>query len=97
MAVLALRMERGFLQESAALAARVRKARDEFEAPEGLDEASVELLRDEAATRALFDPSAEATLARKYEAAAERGFFRALKELRQVEKAHKAAPASPEA
>ena len=34
----------------------------------------------------MFDPSKEATLARKYEAAAERAFFRCLKELRQMEK-----------
>ena len=34
----------------------------------------------------MFDPSKEATLARKYEAAAERGFFKALKEFRQVER-----------
>ena len=41
--------------------------------------------RAEAADRALFDPSKEATLARNYEAAAERGLYRALRELRQVE------------
>ena len=34
----------------------------------------------------MFDPSKEACLARKYEAAAERGFFQSLKELRQVER-----------
>jgi len=34
---------------------------------------------------ALFDPSKEAILARKYEAATERGMYRALQELRQVE------------
>ena len=45
-------------------------------------------LRAEAGDRALFDPSKEATLARRYEAAAERGFFKALKELR-----HRAAEA----
>ena len=39
----------------------------------------------------MFDPSKEATLARKYEAAAERGFFRRPKELRQHERALKAA------
>jgi len=38
-----------------------------------------------AADRALFDPSKEVTLARKYEAAAERGVYRALKELRVIE------------
>ena len=35
---------------------------------------------------ALFDPSKQATLARKYELAAERGFFRALKEFQAIEK-----------
>jgi hypothetical protein len=39
----------------------------------------------------MFDPSPEACLARKYEAAAERGFFRALKELRQLEEPARAA------
>jgi hypothetical protein len=37
----------------------------------------------------------KACLAWKYETAAERGFFRALKELRQVEKEHRAATTSP--
>ncbi len=41
--------------------------------------------RREAVDRALFDPSPEAVLARKYEAATERALFRTLKELRQVE------------
>jgi hypothetical protein len=41
--------------------------------------------RAEAVDRALFDPSKEAILARKYEAATERALFRTLKELRQVE------------
>jgi len=52
---------------------------------ETLDLASIAAERAGAADRALFDPSKEATLARKYEAAAERGMFRAIKELRQVE------------
>ena len=34
----------------------------------------------------MFDPSKEASLARKYEAAAERGFYRAIKELRLLQK-----------
>ncbi len=50
-------------------------------------------LRDDANDRAMFGPSPEATLARKYEAAAERSFFRALKELRVVEKQAKVAEA----
>jgi len=41
--------------------------------------------RELAPTRALFDASKGAILARKYEAAAERGLYRALRELRQVE------------
>ena len=89
-ATLSVRMERGADQESAALAERVREALDEFEAPEGIDDDEADRLRAEAGRRAMFDPSKEATLARKYEAAAERGFFRALKELRQVEEAAKA-------
>jgi hypothetical protein len=47
--------------------------------------AEVDRLRSVAARRALFDPSSEATLARRYEAAAERGFFRALQELRRLD------------
>jgi len=52
---------------------------------ETLDLASIAAERAGAAARALFDPSKEATLARKYEAAAERGIYRALQELREVE------------
>jgi hypothetical protein len=76
LATCAVRMERAVLQESAALRERVLEAEAEAEA-NGDDP-------DEAGLRAMFDPSKEATLARKYEAAAERGFFRALKELRQL-------------
>ncbi len=50
-----------------------------------LDDGIVELDRAGAAARALFDPSREATLARKYEAAAERGMYRALRDLREHE------------
>ena len=42
--------------------------------------------RAEAPARALFDASKQGVLARKYEAAAERTLFRALREFRQVEK-----------
>ncbi len=45
----------------------------------------IALDRLEAPDRALFDASREACLARRYEAEASRGFFKALKELRQVE------------
>ena len=89
-AVCSVRMDRCVEQETAALSERVRKAEAEFVAPEGVDAQEAERLRAEAGRRAMFDPSKEATLARKYEAAAERGFFRALKELRQIEKQAKA-------
>jgi len=52
---------------------------------ETLDLEAIEDDRATAADRALFDASKEATLARRYEAAAERGVFRALRELRKVE------------
>ena len=53
------------------------------------DRASMEALGFDAAMEyaedvALFDPSKEGELARKYEAAAERGFYRALKELKEL-------------
>ena len=38
--------------------------------------------------RALFDPSKEAILARKYEAATERAMYRAIREFREVEASH---------
>ncbi len=50
-----------------------------------LDPKAIEQDRAEAVNRALFDPSKEAILARKYEAATERALFRTLKELRHVE------------
>jgi len=50
-----------------------------------LDAAAIARDRARAADVALFDTSKEAVLARKYEAAAERALFRALRELRQVE------------
>ena len=54
--------------------------------------------RAEAPVRALFDPSDAAERARRYEAAAERGMFRALREFRQVEEtARSGEPTSPPA
>ncbi len=91
-----VRMERGADQQSAALAEHVRKVEAEFVAPEGASADEAARLKAEAVRRAMFDPSKEATLARKYEAAAERGFYRALKELRELEKSYEA-PASPPA
>ncbi len=95
-ATLSVRLERCATHETAVLADRVRRAEADFEAPEGLDPAEERKLREAAGHRALFDASAEASLARKYEAAAERGFFRALKELRQHERALRAAEAASE-
>jgi hypothetical protein len=46
---------------------------------------AIALDRAGAADLALFDPSSKASLARRYEADARRGFFKALKEFRQVE------------
>jgi hypothetical protein len=66
---------------------------------ETLDFDTIELDRAEASARALFDPSKEAALARRYEAEARRGFFRSLKEFRKVEadaaKIVKSAPPVP--
>jgi hypothetical protein len=59
--------------------ARLEAHRTRFD----LDELARE--RAESADRVLFDPSKEATLARKYEAAAERSLYKALKELRQLQ------------
>lgn len=52
---------------------------------ETLDFETIELDRLDAPALALFDASKEATLARRYEAAADHGFFRALRELRRAE------------
>ena len=52
--------------------------------------------RAEAPTRALFDPSPQAVLARKYEAAAERGMYKAWKELQALEAQGPAVDASDE-
>jgi hypothetical protein len=50
-----------------------------------LDHATVELDRAEAGDRALFDPSKQASLARRYESEARRGFFKSLKEFHKAE------------
>ena len=52
---------------------------------ETLDHERHAIDRAEAAERALFDPSKEATLARRYEAAATQELYRALREFRKVE------------
>jgi hypothetical protein len=67
---------------------------------ETLDFETIELDRAEAGQRALFDPSKPACLARRYESEARRGFFKALKEFREVEAEFEArvesAPTPPE-
>ncbi len=88
-ATLSVRMERCVNRENAELTDRVRSALAEYQAPEGVDAEFAAKHREEAGRRAAFDPSPEATLARRYEAAAERGFFKVMKELRQVERAVK--------
>ncbi len=52
---------------------------------ETLDFETIAIDRAEAGSRALFDASKSACLARRYEAEADRGFYKALKELRKVE------------
>jgi hypothetical protein len=86
MALLAVRMNRSARHECAASSERIRQALDEFEPPEGADEETARKLRSEAGHRAWFDTSKPSCLARKYEAAAERGFFRALAEIRLLKK-----------
>ena len=54
---------------------------------ETLDLDAIAADRVGAADRALFDPSAAATLARKYDAAAERGFYRAFRDLKAAQNA----------
>ena len=95
MALMSVRMDRCVDHETASLTGRIHQAEADFDAEwpavAGQDDPDRERMRVEAAHRASFDPSKAATLARKYEAAAERCFFRSLKELRRVEKAAKAA------
>ena len=97
-ATLSIRMERCVAHENANLAERVRQVLADFKVPEGVtDPAEIARLMLDAQRRALFDPSKEATLARRYEAAADRGFYQALKELRrsEAEFAAKAEAAGP--
>jgi hypothetical protein len=93
---MSIRMEICADRQNFMAAERVRKALAEIEYPEGIDQAGADRLRNEASDRAMFDPPKEAILARSYEDAATRGFYRALKELRVVEKAARAADAEIE-
>jgi hypothetical protein len=102
MALMAVRMDRSADQERAHLAEHIAEALADFDeewpAVEGVADPERQRMRTLVARQAMFDPSKKATLARKYEAAAERCFFRSLKELRLVEKQAKTAgnvPASP--
>ena len=93
-AVSSVRMDRGVEQETAHLSERVRRAEADFVPPEGTSPEEAARLRAEAGRRAMFDPSKEATLARRYEMAAERGFYKAIKELRQLRKEQEEADAA---
>ena len=88
-ALSSVRMERGADQQSAALAEHVRRVEAKFVPPESADEAQAASLLQETLRRAMFDPSKEATLARKYEAANQRTFLRCLKELARMDRAAK--------
>ncbi len=96
-ATLSVRMERCAEAEMIAVADRASQAMFECEIPDEVDEAAATLFREDAARLAAVDASKEVILARRYEAAAERGFFRALKELRLVEKELKATHPDPRA
>ena len=88
-----VRMDRGAKHESAMIAEAIGLVMAEFDENYATDPDHPEVdavERARAAHRALFDPSPEAVLARRYEAAAERGFFRALRELKVLEKAEAA-------
>ena len=90
-ALMSVRMEMCAKHLNRASTSRVRQALAEYDVPEGISEAEFERLRQEVTDRVLFDTSKEGILARKYAAAAERSFFRALNELRQLAKEAKAA------
>ena len=66
------------------------------ERKEGLDLEGLELDRAEAPERAMFDDSKEAILSRKYEATSERGLFRTLRELREIQAEAPEVEAAPE-
>jgi hypothetical protein len=70
----------------ARLVERIDEATAELEAHrETLDLESIDLDRAEAGDVTWFDPSKEASLARRYESEAQRNFFKMLNELRRVE------------
>ena len=83
-------MERAADQQTAAMTEHLRRELTDLDVPDGLDQAQTARIFQEAGRRAMFDSSQEATLARKYEAAAERSFFRCLKELDKMDRSAKA-------
>jgi hypothetical protein len=89
-ASMSVRVERGAAIETSMLTERVRLVEAEFVAPEGVSETEAATLRHEAVKRAMFDDSKQAILMRKYETAALRAFFKALHELRLLDKKAKA-------
>ena len=81
------------LERIAAALAELRALRDTF------DPDIIAQDRAEAATRAILDTSKEGLLGRRYANAAERGFYKALKELRELQaeaRAAEEAPADPD-
>ena len=97
LALLSVRLDRAALHESATLTERI----EELDRSGG-EKAKVLEVDPAAAARAQFDTSPDAILARRYEAATERAFFRTLKEIRQtktqeipIERIAAVAPPSP--
>jgi hypothetical protein len=91
-ALLSVRLRRCEIREVARQTERINQAMADFDPPEGATPEDIAELRAEVADLALFDPSPEAERERRYEAAARRGFFKAIQELRQEER--KPAPVS---
>ena len=81
-AFMSVQLDRSMARDNDATAERVRQVEADFVAPEGVDAAEAERLKDVAKRQATFDPSPEAALDRKYQDASERGLLRCLKELR---------------
>jgi hypothetical protein len=85
MALHSVRMERAANQQAAAMQVHLKRVEAEFVVTEGATEAEAAAMLAETLRAAMFDPSKEAILAHRYEMAAERGFYRAIKQLRQLE------------
>jgi hypothetical protein len=91
----AVRMEKCAERDLASISERVIQAVADVEMPEDGDVAEWKRLQIEAGRLASFDTSREACLARRYEAASERGFYRALKEFRLLQKQAKPPQPAP--